>query len=221
MSEPGAVRELLELLDWKRTVFASYAGVRAAGDDHEAAWRGWRAARDRLFASHPQSPVPAERRDRFASLPYFAYDRAMRVEGRLEGAPAERMEIATSGEPGDAYAFTRFARVSFELRSEALSLHAYWLEGYGGGLFLPFRDTTSGRETYGAGRYLFDSVKGADLGTNPDGTLVLDFNFAYNPSCSYDPRWVCPLAPPGNRLAVRIDAGERYDAAAPYLPDHA
>ncbi len=84
----------------------------------------------------------------------------------------------------------------------------YWLEGYAGGLFVPFADATSGATTYGAGRYLLDTVKGADLGTR-DGRLVLDFNFAYNPSCSYDPRWSCPLAPPGNRLTVAITAGER------------
>ncbi|HEX2293734.1 MAG TPA: DUF1684 domain-containing protein, partial [Actinomycetota bacterium] len=81
-------------------------------------------------------------------------------------------------------------------------------DGYGGGLFLPFRDATSGRSTYGAGRYLYDTIKGADLGAE-DGRLVLDFNFAYNPSCAYDPRWACPLAPPSNRLDVAVEAGER------------
>jgi uncharacterized protein (DUF1684 family) len=75
-------------------------------------------------------------------------------------------------------------------------------------VFLPFGDLTSGHETYGAGRYLLDSVKGADLGMK-EGRLVLDFNFAYNPSCSYDDRWACPLTPPANRLAVEIRAGER------------
>ena len=64
-------------------------------------------------------------------------------------------------------------------------------------------------ETYGAGRYLLDTVKGSDLGSER-GRLILDFNFAYNPSCSYDPRWVCPLAPPGNRLPIAIRGGERY-----------
>ena len=88
------------------------------------------------------------------------------------------------------------------------TLDLYWLDGYGGGIFLSFADATSGRETYGACRYLLDTVKGADLGEE-GGRLVLDFNFAYNPSCAYDPRWVCPLAPPGNRLAVPIRAGER------------
>jgi uncharacterized protein (DUF1684 family) len=82
------------------------------------------------------------------------------------------------------------------------------MDGYAGGLFLSFRDATSGKETYGAGRYLFDTAKGADLG-GEGGRLVLDFNFAYNPSCSYDPRWACPLAPPENRLPVAVRAGER------------
>jgi len=108
----------------------------------------------------------------------------------------------TSGE--EPYAFTRFARARFELGS----LDLFWLEGYGGGVFLSFADATSGTETYGACRYLLDTVKGADLGER-DGRLVLDFNFAYNPSCAYDPRWVCPLAPPGNRLAAPIRGGER------------
>jgi uncharacterized protein len=91
---------------------------------------------------------------------------------------------------------------------ERLTLGLYWMDGYAGGLFLSFRDATSGKETYGAGRYLFDTAKGADLGSDGD-RLILDFNFAYNPSCSYDPRWACPLAPPDNRLQVAIEAGER------------
>ncbi|MDX1605233.1 MAG: DUF1684 domain-containing protein [Candidatus Competibacterales bacterium] len=75
-------------------------------------------------------------------------------------------------------------------------------------LFLPFLDATSGQGSYGGGRYLYDSIKGADLGAGAD-TLVLDFNYAYNPSCAYDPRWVCPLAPPENRLPFAVEAGER------------
>ena len=104
------------------------------------------------------------------------------------------------------------ASASFASSSPAgQELEVYWLEGYGGGIFLPFRDPTGGTETYGAGRYLLDTVKGADLGTS-DGLLVCDFNFAYNPSCAYDPLWVCPLAPPPNRLEVPVRAGERYAA---------
>ena len=93
------------------------------------------------------------------------------------------------------------------------SLELYWLDAYGGGIFLPCRDETSWRETYGAGRYLLDTVKGADLGGTED-TIVLDFNFAFNPSCAWDDRWACPLTPPANRLDLRIAGGELIPPAA-------
>jgi uncharacterized protein (DUF1684 family) len=125
----------------------------------------------------------------------------------LEVAPEEAIEIPTS--TGSTYRFTRFAQARFALKGNDLALQVYWLDGYAGGIFVPFRDATAGQTTYGAGRYLLDTSKGADLGTI-DGKLVFDFNFAYNPSCSYDPRWVCPLAPPDNRLDIAIEAGERY-----------
>jgi uncharacterized protein len=193
----------LELLDWKRRVFDLYAAVRAAEPEH--GWQTWRETRDELFRSHPQSPIPPAERARFRGLPYFDYDPGLRVLAAVEPAERESREIATSGE--DPYSFTRFARARFELEVEQ-TLDLYWLEGYGGGVFLSFRDGTSGHETYGACRYLLDTVKGSDLGME-DGRLVLDFNFAYNPSCAYDARWVCPLAPPENRLSVPIRAGER------------
>ncbi|MDQ3964800.1 MAG: DUF1684 domain-containing protein, partial [Actinomycetota bacterium] len=139
-------------------------------------------------------------------LPYYPYDPAARVGGRVRSTDLQRHEIPTSGE--GTFTFQRFARVDFGLGDRNGSLELYWLESYGGGLFLPFRDDTSGASTYGAGRYLLDSAKGADLGMDGDD-LVLDFNFAYNPSCSYDPQWVCPLAPPPNRLQMAIEAGER------------
>ena len=127
----------------------------------------------------------------------------------LEDVEAPPQPIETSGvEP---MLFRPFARAWFELHGERLSLEVHWLTGYGGGVFLPLRDTTSGRESYGGGRYILDTVKGADLGEE-SGRLVLDFNFAYNPSCSYDPEWVCPLAPPANRLAVAVEAGEKHVA---------
>ena len=193
------------LLDWKRRVFALYADVRAA-PDARAAWERWRAARDELFASHPQSPLPSARRRSFPGLGYFDYDPAARATAHVEPAEPETYDIATS--TGSSYSFTRFGVARFELRGRALELEVYWLEGYGGGIFLPFRDATSGAQTYGGGRYLLDTVKGADLGHDGD-RLVLDFNFAYNPSCAYDPRWTCPLAPPRNRLDVAVHAGER------------
>ncbi|MDP9188435.1 MAG: DUF1684 domain-containing protein [Actinomycetota bacterium] len=185
-----------------------YAEVRAEPDP-AAAWSLWRRTRDELFRSHPQSPIPVGLRAQFEGLPYYDHDPAARVLAEVSPAENRRYEIGTSGD--GAYAFMRFGTASFELGGEALALELYWLEGYGGGVFLPVADATSGDTTYGAGRYVLDTVKGADLGEE-GGRLVLDFNFAYNPSCSYDPAWVCPLATPANRLRVPIAAGERYPA---------
>ena len=200
----------LQLLDWKRRIFELYGEVRAATEPARA-WERWKTARDELFAGHPQSPISAENRHVFPGVPYFPYDPAARVVARVEPSTPEHYDIRTSGEAGGSYGFTRFAIAVFELEGPSLSLELYWLDGYGGGLFLPFRDATSGKETYGGGRYLFDTVKGSDLGME-GGRLVLDFNFAYNPSCAYDRKWVCPLAPLPNRLNVPVRAGERYDA---------
>ena len=199
--------DLLHLLDWKRRIFGIYAEIRGASDP-EAAWKRWRAVRDELFASHPQSPLPATDRTGFNGLAYFEYDPRARVLADVMVAEPAHYDIATSGEHQGSYGFTRFAVAKFELAAKPLELELSWLDGYGGGLFLSFRDGTSGSETYGAGRYLLDTVKGADLGMDGE-RLVLDFNFAYNPSCAYDPRWVCPLVPPPNRLKVPIRAGER------------
>jgi uncharacterized protein len=204
------VAETLDLLDWKRRVFELYRDVRIAGGSSEG-WRTWRAGRDELFRSHPQSPLPAAARAAFDGLPYFGHDPAARVQAEVSDAEPERYQIGTSG--GGTFAFTRFGVARFELSGRAADLELYWLEGYGGGLFVPFRDATAGTETYGAGRYLLDTVKGADLGVSEDGRLILDFNFAYHPSCAYDPRWVCPLAPPPNRLELEVRAGERLGPA--------
>ncbi len=190
-------------------MFFLYEEVRSATDPVEA-WRRWRDVRDELFAHHPQSPIPAEQRRQFRALPYFDHNPDARVEADVREVEHRTYEIPTSGDgPVGAYAFTRIATLGFELGGRECELELYWLEGYGGGLFLPFRDATSGSETYGACRYLLDTVKGADLGVDRDGDPILDFNFAYNPSCSYDPSWVCPLAPPPNRLSAPVRAGER------------
>ena len=104
--------------------------------------------------------------------------------------------------------YTRIARVHFSLWGQMASLSVFWINGYGGGLFLPFTDGTNGRSTFGGGRYLYDTIKGADLGVGSTD-MVLDFNYAYNPSCAYDEQWVCPLPPPENRLAFDVFAGEQ------------
>ena len=99
--------------------------------------------------------------------------------------------------------------VSFEREEKTHRLGLFWLDAYGGGLMLPFRDTTNGSSTYGAGRYVLDGAKSADLGSVGPDQLVLDFNFAYHPSCMWDPQWACPLAPRSNHLAISVEAGEQ------------
>lgn len=198
-TEPSAA---LQLLDWKRRVFELYAYVREAPP--EDGWRAWRDERDHLFRTHPQTPLadPAG----CDGLGYFDYDPQARVLADVVAAPEEELRLPVSRD--EEIVATRFGRAEFELYGNDRSLDVFWIGGYGGGLFLPFRDATSGVTTYGAGRYLYDTIKGADLGQR-DEALVLDFNFAYNPSCAYDPRWACPLAPPGNVLDAPVEAGER------------
>ena len=209
VAPPGAAEltadDVMTLLDWKRTIFALYFEVRAM-DDGEASWRRWRETRERLISTHPQSPVSEERRSEFHGCRYFDYDPAARVLAEVAPLQPEDRQIVTS--TGVSYAFTRFGEGRFELYGTECALELYWLKGYGGGVFVPFGDGTSGETTYPAGRYLLDTVKGADLGS-VDGRLVFDFNFAYNPSCAYDPRWVCPLAPTANWLPVDVTAGEQ------------
>jgi uncharacterized protein (DUF1684 family) len=209
VTEQRSSSELLDLLDWKRRVFALYAEARAAPSP-EGSWERWRESRDELFRSHPSSPLPPSGRGSFAGVPYYPYDRAFRVAAAVEPRPSIGVRIGSSG--AEPIAFERFGVARFLLAGSEQELELYWLAAYGGGVFVPFRDETSGSETYGGGRYLLDTVKGADLGMDGD-RLVLDFNFAYNPSCSYDPRWVCPLSPPANRLAVSIQAGEMMPRA--------
>jgi uncharacterized protein len=200
--------DALDLLDWRRRISELYAYVRGSPDS-ESAWQRWRAVRDEMFRSHPQSPLPEDQRAGFAGLNYFDYDPKARVSAALDPADPHTYEIETSG--GSTYSFTRVGLARFGFGGNDQTLEVYWLEGYGGGLFVPFHDATAGDTTYGAGRYLLDTVKGADLGSDDRGRLIFDFNFSYNPSCAYDPKWVCPLAPPPNRFEIAIEAGERCD----------
>jgi uncharacterized protein (DUF1684 family) len=196
----------LEPLDYKRRVHALYSRVREDPDPARA-FAAWVAERDDLFAHHPQSALPPEGRASFGGLSHFPHDPRGRVLADV--APTERRRYDVPSSDGEVMSFERVGVARFVLGDAPCELELYWLVGYGGGLFVPFADATAGEETYGAGRYLLDTVKGADLGTR-DGRLVLDFNLAYNPSCSYDPRWTCPLAPPPNRLAIPVRMGERH-----------
>jgi uncharacterized protein (DUF1684 family) len=215
--------DYLALADWRRRVAEMWQQWRASADDPEAATTVFRAAKDELFRDHPQSPLRPEDRASFQGLDYWPYDPGWRMEVRLTDAPAKpgpgapstpgpldlgAISLPNSGQ--EAIAFSRIGSVELVGPLSGQRLSVYWIEGYGGGLFLPFRDATSGGETYGAGRYLLDSIKSADHGGDwRTGTLRLDFNMVYHPSCAYDPRWACPLAPPENRLAVPVKVGER------------
>lgn len=192
----------LALLDWRRSIAALYARIRdTRGRDPLAAHDLWITTRGRLLATHPQTPLDeAEGTGRLAYAPYdpaYAWDVAVDLD-----VERERYPVATSG--GDVMDFVRFGRVGLPIGT----LDVFWLDAYGGGLFLPFRDATAGDTTYGGGRYLLDTAKGADLGSTEIGRLTLDFNFAYHPSCYYSARWSCPLAPPGNRLDAAVPVGE-------------
>jgi len=197
---------MLDLLDYRRRVAEMYRAVRA-GDGDSQVCLTFRQARDELFRSHPQSALDAAQKSRFTGLDYYPYDSAYRVIAQVDTDVAPEVLTVELGDDGQ-FAYRRFGTVHFELPTGMGALSVFWITGYGGGVFLPFGDATNRHKTYGAGRYLYDTIKGADLGANLDA-IVLDFNYAYNPSCAYNPRWVCPLAPPENRLSIPIPAGEK------------
>lgn len=209
----GSLEDRLWLADWRRRVATLYAEVRAmSASDPDAALAHWRAVREQLFREHPQSPLPREARAAFRAR-HFDHDPGLRFEVRVSPAPPPApgaLALALPNSGADTLAFSRLGSVAIPFADGARTLSVFWMAGYAGGLFIPFRDPTNGTETYGAGRYLMDAAKSADLGGDPEaGTIVLDFNFATQPSCAFDPRWACPLAPPENRLDRPIRAGER------------
>jgi uncharacterized protein len=192
----------LTLLDWRRRVTALYTAARAARDP-EHGWQTWRDGRDELFATHPDSPLDEAARSSFTGLPFAPYDPALRFESDVAPADPLRLEVPTATD-----GVVPFERIGTVALDGAGQLDVWWLDSYGGGVFVPLRDGSAGRSTYGGGRYLLDTVKGADLG-GEGGRLVVDLNFTYHPSCTYDPRWSCPLAPDGNRLTTALAAGEQ------------
>jgi uncharacterized protein (DUF1684 family) len=196
----------LSLLDWRRRVHALYAEVRSTADPatgHET----WRVGRDELLATHPDTPLLAEDRPGFTGVPVALYDPSLRFEAMVDGdVEPLRFQVPTATD--GVVPFDRIGKVHLDGLGD---LDVWWLGSYGGGLFVPVKDALAAKETYGGGRYLLDTVKGSDLGGDArDGVLIIDLNFAYNPSCAYDPAWVCPLAPPGNTLAAPVRGGELY-----------
>ncbi|MFB9236828.1 DUF1684 domain-containing protein [Plantactinospora siamensis] len=186
----------LDLLDWRERVARLYLS------DLDLA--GFRAARDRLFAEHPASPVAGQ--PGFGGLSYFPANPDAVLDVPLE--PAEGTESIDTGGPDGVVTYRRVGVA----RTPWGNLTLWWITAYGGGLFVPFRDATCGRESYGGGRYLTDTVKGTfgrGLTLLPGRRVRLDFNYAYNPSCCYSADWACPLAPPENRLTGPVRAGEQ------------
>ncbi|WP_328293263.1 DUF1684 domain-containing protein [Kineococcus sp. NBC_00420] len=192
----------LDVLDWRRRVGALYTDVRSA-QDPAAGHAQWVAGRDDLFATHPASPLLPQDRATFTGLPVAAYDPAMRFVVPVDDAPPLTRQAVT-GTDGTVH----FERVGTVALQNVGTLDVWWLDQYGGGLFVPLKDPGPG---YGGGRYVLDTVKGADLGGDLT-SLVVDLNFAYPPSCAYDPEWACPLPPPGNVVDVAVAVGEAAGA---------
>lgn len=171
-----------------------------------------RRAKDAWFRDSPRSPLPPEERRGFSGLAYFAPDASLRFEGlgleRIGETDDATFAIETSDRrPRMAH---RLGRLRVTIGGRDLTLTAYRIDGGSStSLFVPFRDETTGSETYGAGRYL-------DISADDDGTFVVDFNEAYHPFCAYSDAYSCPLPPTENWLPVRIEAGERLDPR----PDH-
>jgi uncharacterized protein (DUF1684 family) len=178
---------------------------------YQAAIAGYRAEKDAFFKSSAHSPIPEEEREAFDGLPYYPIDEDLVLDGlSLEpytGSEPSSFEIPTSD--GKLRPAHRAGTFAFDLNGTPRRLTAYQLDGSrGDSLFVPFLDETSGHETYGAGRYL-------DLEPDEDGTYAIDFNLAYHPACVYAPKYSCPLTPAENRLATRIEAGERLPEDSP------
>jgi uncharacterized protein (DUF1684 family) len=170
-----------------------------------------RRAKDEEFRTDPETPLPPPSVPGFRGLEYWAPDGAYRFEGSIASyeSPERFTIVTTTGRerPGE-----RYGSVTFDLNGERSTLQVYRLldaepESGGAGFFLPFTDATTGVETYPAGRYV--ELEGPD-----GGPYVLDFNRAYNPLCAYGApeRFRCPVTPAENRLAIRVEAGERGHA---------
>jgi uncharacterized protein (DUF1684 family) len=195
--------DTLDLWDYRRRVAEMYHAVREAGPSR-LTWAAWTRDRDDLFATHPQSPI--EDKAMFAGLPYFPYDPDWRTLGQFTPVNDEATLLESSS-AGTGH-FFKAGTVGFEVKGHRGTLEVLWLDAYGGGLFLPFRDASNGHATYEGGRYLLDTIKGADLGHDGE-SIVLDFNYSYHPSCVHSYKWSCPLAPPSNTLGFAVEAGER------------
>lgn len=161
-----------------------------------------RREKDAFFASDADSPITAEERPHFKGFKYFPPDPKYLFMIRLHrNENPELVMMATS--KGTEQRFNKVGYFEFELAGKRVQLKAYTsAERDDKDLFIPFRDGTSGKESYGAGRYL-------DLPLSRSDEYTVDFNYAYNPYCAYNDGYVCPFPPKENWLSVEIRAGEK------------
>ena len=182
--------------------------------DYEATLEAKRQEKDRFFADHPQSPIPPEERESFKGLEYFPPNPTYRVPAivSLEADPeASPVPIDTSADRTLRY--LRVATLTFDLERDdhdledgTYELAAYSQDGSLESLFVPFRDKTTGQQSYRGGRYMELGVEG-DLADGQE--LIVDFNLAYSPFCAFSETFECPLPPQENWLEVAIPAGEK------------
>ena len=178
-------------------------------DDWAAQVRAGRDEKDEFFAEHRQSPLSPEERDDFDGLDYFAPDPAYRVDATVTvHEDPEPVELTVRN--GEPVRYERVVTFSFDLPrdggDDATETLAGYRQGDDGALFVPFRDKTTGQETYDGGRYM-DLHPGGDLADG--GTVTVDFNLAYTPFCAFADAFACPLAPSENWLDAAVRAGER------------
>jgi uncharacterized protein (DUF1684 family) len=164
-----------------------------------------RASKDSFFAQHWQSPIPPRDRTRFKGLEYYPPDPSYRFELELHEHP-EKQTVRMAYTKGNEQDFLRWGEFRFKIGGKEQALQVYKNFSQEEMLFIPFKDATSGKETYGAGRYL-DLELERDRTT--DGKWILDFNQAYNPWCVYSKAYTCPFVPVENWLEVSIQAGEK------------
>ena len=202
----------LQLADWRRRVFGMYAGVRhLCVHDPAAGHEFWKSARDELFAGHPQSPLLPDDRARFTGLTVPGYDPDWRFELEVRRAE-EPVRITVDSATDGAIPFSLVGTVRVPYLG---TLDVWRLTGYGGGLFVPVKDGLAGMPggTYGGGRYLLDTVKGADLGPGSDGDTPRDrLQLRLQPVVRLRPVVVVP-ARAARKHPARGDPRRRADAA--------
>ena len=209
------MQSYLDLYDYRNHVSAFYRqrnSALRANEDPQTVLAQFRQERDNVFATHPQSALNEEQKRTFIGLRYFPFNPNMRFTATVNiDIESHQQEVVMNAT--ESMKITTVGQLQFTVAQQPVTLSLYWLDIYGGGLFLPFRDTTSPQESYGGGRYLFDTIKGSDFlsTTNEHGhmQIILDFNYAYNPSCAYNDAWTCPLSPIENRLPIALPAGEK------------